>query len=240
LAPQFTRIERIEWIGMDEKIRLALVDDHTLFREGLARLLESEMELQLVGHFSSTAEALASDLTSVHVVLLDYDLGETRGMDFLRECRELGFTGKILMVTAGMSDVDAVQVLRNGASGIFLKHNPPTSLIAAIHRVAAGEPWLDATSFDSLVGAASNKAKPQTSSTLNSREQAVLKGVFEGLTNKEIASRLEISESYVKAVLRQLFAKTGVRTRSQLVRVAIEKQIEYAGAMDPAPLRRVV
>ncbi len=225
---------------MDAKIRLVLVDDHTLFREGLARLLESEMELQLVGHFSSTAEALASDLTSVHVVLLDYDLGETRGLHFIRECRDLGFTGKILMVTAGMSDADAVQVLQDGASGIFLKHNPPTSLIAAIHRVAVGEPWLDATSFDSLVGAASSKAKPQTSSALSPREHTVLKGVFEGLTNKEIAGRLEISESYVKAVLQQLFAKTGVRTRSQLVRVAIEKQIEYAGPLNRNPVRRLV
>ena len=61
----------------------------------------------------------------------------------------------------------------------------------------------------------------------------MLKGVFEGLTNKEIAARLAISESYVKAVLQQLFAKTGVRTRSQLVRVALERHIEYGGILDP-------
>jgi two-component system, NarL family, nitrate/nitrite response regulator NarL len=214
------------------KIRLMLVDDHTLFREGLARLLEAESGLQLVGHFSSTSEALAAaELNSVQVILLDFDLGETRGLHFLREARVKGFGGKILMVTAGMSDVDALQALQNGASGIFLKHNPPTSLITAIYRVAAGEPWLDSSSLDSLVGAASNKIK-QPSSTLNQREQAVLKGVFEGLTNKEIAVQIDISESYVKAVLQQLFAKTGVRSRSQLVRVALEKHIEYGGALD--------
>jgi DNA-binding NarL/FixJ family response regulator len=213
--------------SMDETIRLLLVDDHTLFREGLARLLEAESGLRLEGHFASTAEALAStSLNSTDVVLLDFDLGETRGLHFIQEARDLGFTGKILMVTAGMSDADALQVLQSGASGIFLKHNPPTSLVAAIYRVAAGEPWLDSRSFDSLVGAASHNAKPPASSALGKREQAVLKGVFEGLTNKEIAGQLEISESYVKAVLQQLFAKTGVRTRSQLVRVALEKRIE--------------
>ncbi len=218
------------------KIRLMLVDDHTLFREGLARLLEAESGLQLVGNFSSTTEALAAtELNSVHVVLLDFDLGETRGLLFLRQARDRGFTGKILMVTAGMSDVDALQALHSGVSGIFLKHNPPTSLITAIYRVAAGEPWLDSTSLDSLVGAASNRLKPQASSTLSQREQAVLKGVFEGLTNKEIAAQLDISESYVKAVLQQLFGKTGVRTRSQLVRVALEKHIEYGGALDVDP-----
>jgi len=218
---------------MGSKIRLLLIDDHTLFREGLARLLEAESGLELVGHFSSVAEALAAaQLNSVHVVLLDFDLGENQGTQFIRQSRQLGFTGKILMVTAGMSDVDTLLALEGGASGVFLKHNPPANLIAAIYRVATGEPWLDSRSFDSLVGAASNKIKPQATSTLNKREQSVLKGVFEGLTNKEIAAKLDISESYVKAVLQQLFAKTGVRTRSQLVRVALEKHIEYGGTLD--------
>src|SRR5277367_2077240 len=224
---------------MRNKIRLLLIDDHTLFREGLARLLEAETGLELVGHFSSVAEALAAtEFDSVHVVLLDFDLGEKRGLSFFRESRELGFEGKILMVTAGMSDGDALLALHGGASGIFLKHNPPGDLIAAIRRVAGGEPWLDANSFDSLLGAASNKVKPQPNAMLSKREQAVLKGVFEGLTNKEIAGELDISESYVKAVLQQLFAKTGVRTRSQLVRVALEKHIEYGGALATETQRR--
>ncbi len=215
---------------MDAKIRLILVDDHTLFREGLARLLEAESGLQLMGHYSSVDEALAAvRRDSVDLVLLDFDLGERQGMHFLREARSMGFEGRVLMVTAGMSDADAVQVMQSGASGIFLKHNAPNSLIDAIRRVATGEPWLDSTSLDSLVGAASSKSKPQTSASLNKRERDVLKGVFEGLTNKEIGAQLEISESYVKAVLQQLFAKTGVRTRSQLVRVALEKHLDERG-----------
>lgn len=204
-----------------------LVDDHTLFREGLARLLEAENGLQLMGHFSSADEALAAiRLDSVDVVLLDFDLGESQGLHFLHEARGMGFTGKVLMVTAGMSDADALQVMQSGASGIFLKHNAPNSLIDAIRRVAAGDPWLDSAGLDSLVGAASGKSKPKTSASLNKREREVLTGVFEGLTNKEIGAHLEISESYVKAVLQQLFAKTGVRTRSRLVRVALEKHLE--------------
>jgi len=212
---------------MDAKIRLLLVDDHTLFREGLARLLEAESGLQLMGHYSSANEALAAiNLDSVDVVLLDFDLGETQGLQFLREVRSVGFRGRVLMVTAGMSDADALQVMQNGASGIFLKHNAPNSLIDAIRRVAAGEPWLDSASLESLFGARSSKSKPPASASLNKREREVLKGVFEGLTNKEIGAQLAISESYVKAVMQQLFGKTGVRTRSQLVRVALEKHLE--------------
>jgi DNA-binding NarL/FixJ family response regulator len=212
---------------MEQKIRLLLVDDHTLFREGLARLLEAESGLELVGNFSSTDEALnALNRDSVHVVLLDFDLGEKNGLNFYREFRARGFKGKVLMVTAGMSDADTFQALKDGASGIFLKHNPPADLVTAIRRVARGETLLDSSSVQSLVGATSAKTKTQSVPALNNREEAVLQGVFEGLTNKEIAAHLDISESYVKAVLQQLFAKTGVRTRSQLVRVALEKRLE--------------
>jgi DNA-binding NarL/FixJ family response regulator len=226
---------------MEQKVRLLLIDDHTLFREGLARLLEAEEGLEVVGHFSSTGEAInAAELNSVHVVLLDFDLGEEQGLQFIRESHDRGFQGKILMVTAGMSDADSLAALESGAAGIFLKHNPPANLITAIYRVAGGELWLDTSSLDILLNAASNKAKPKTALKLSHREQAALKGVFEGLTNKEIAAELAISESYVKAVLQQLFAKTGVRTRSQLVRVALEKRIEYSGALNLELQRKVV
>lgn len=212
---------------MDEKIRLLLVDDHTLFREGLARLLEAETGLELVGNYSSAKEALkALERHSVDVVLLDFDLGENNGLQFLRSFQEREFEGRILLVTAGLSDADTHQVLRDGAAGIFLKHNPPADLINAIFRVARGETWIDSGSLNYLVGSTPKQAKPQNVPAISKREQAVLKGIFEGLTNKEIAVRLNISESYVKALLQQLFAKTGVRTRSQLVRVALERHIE--------------
>jgi DNA-binding NarL/FixJ family response regulator len=212
---------------MEQKIRLLLVDDHTLFREGLARLLEAETGLELVGKFSSADEALkALEHDAVHVVLLDFELGEKNGLHFFRAFHEKGFQGRILMVTGGLSDADTFRVLNEGASGIFLKHNPPADLITAIRRVARGETWIDSSSLTSLVGTATTTLKTRSTPTLNTREQEVLRGVFEGLTNKEIAAHLGISESYVKAVLQQLFAKSGVRTRSQLVRVALERRIE--------------
>jgi DNA-binding NarL/FixJ family response regulator len=212
---------------MDEKIRLLLVDDHTLFREGLARLLEAEDGLALMGSASSAEEAFeVLRKNPVDVVLLDFELGARNGLHFFREFRARELPGRILMVTAGMSGADTVQALKTGAAGVFLKHNPPADLITAIRRVARGETWLDSSSLNSLVGSMPAKEKAQGVPTLNDREQAVLKCVFEGMTNKEIAVYLDISESYVKAVLQQLFAKTGVRTRSRLVRVALERHIE--------------
>ncbi|WP_446744457.1 response regulator [Silvibacterium acidisoli] len=212
---------------MDEKVRLLLVDDHTLFREGLARLLEAEYGLELIGSCASPEEAFTIlEARGVDVVLLDFDLGTKNGLHFFREFEMRKYPGRILMVTAGMRDADTVSALKNGVAGIFLKHNPPADLITAIRRVARGETWLDSNTMRALVAGSAEEERSRKADSLNDREQAVLKGVFEGLTNKEIGARLNISESYVKALLQQLFEKTGVRTRSQLVRVALERNLQ--------------
>jgi DNA-binding NarL/FixJ family response regulator len=202
-----------------------LVDDHSLFRESLSRLLQAEPDLRIVGDCATVREALAVlDREQVDVVLLDYDLGEEQGAQFLESTKGRGFEGRVLMVTAGMNDAGTLRALESGASGIFLKHSPPSQLIEAIYRVVKGETWLDSKAVRSLVAGASGRSEEQRSSQpLTTRERAVLKGVFEGLANKEIAANLQISEGSVKAVMQQLFDKTGVRTRSQLVRIALER-----------------
>jgi DNA-binding NarL/FixJ family response regulator len=210
---------------MSSQIQILLVDDHGLFRESLSRLLQTESDFHIVGNCASATEALAlPHLEDIDVVLLDYDLGHEQGTQFLERARKSGFPGRILMVTAGMSDGVMLRALESGCSGIFLKHSPPSRLVEAIRKVVAGEVWLDPAVTRSIIAAATgNAAAPNRAQGLTQREQAVLKGVFEGLTNKEIGARLSISESSVKAVLQQLFEKTGVRTRSQLVRIALEK-----------------
>jgi DNA-binding NarL/FixJ family response regulator len=208
---------------MEQQIRILLVDDHSLFRESLSRLLEAEPDFQIAATCATAAEALEK-LDRVDVVLLDYDLGDEQGSAFLEEAKRRGFPGRILMVTAGMSDAGTLRSFESGASGIFLKHSPPAQLVEAIHKVMAGDMWLDPRAVRSLVAGVGERSEEQRIvQSLNPRERSVLKAVFEGLTNKEIAGNLQISESSVKAVLQQLFDKTGVRTRSQLVRIAIEQ-----------------
>jgi DNA-binding NarL/FixJ family response regulator len=213
---------------MAQEIRILLVDDHSLFRDSLSRLLQTEADFRMVGSCATMAEALtviASEKPDI--VLLDYDLGEEQGTVALDEIRKNGFKGRVLMVTAGMSDAATVRVLESGSEGIFLKHSSPAQLVEAIRRMVAGEPWLDPRAMRSLIAGATGKSDEQRSSqVLTSRERFVLHGVFEGLTNKEIAAQLQVSEGSVKAVMQQLFDKTGVRTRSQLVRIALEKRAE--------------
>jgi two-component system, NarL family, nitrate/nitrite response regulator NarL len=204
------------------------VDDHGLFRESLSRLLQAEPDFQIAATCASATEALAIiDRERIDVVLLDYDLGEEQGSLFLESAKKRDFSGRVLMVTAGMSDTGTLRAIESGASGIFLKHSPPAQLVEAIYKIMSGEMWLDSRAVRSLVAGASGKSEEQrTSQPLTERERAVLKGVFEGLTNKEIAAQLATSEGTIKAAMQQLFDKTGVRTRSQLVRIALERLTE--------------
>lgn len=213
---------------MSQEVRILLVDDHTLFRDSLSRLLQTEPGFSIVGSCATAAEALPLIAAQrPDIVLLDYDLGEEQGSVALEEIRRHGYKGRVLMVTAGMSDAATVRVLESGSEGIFLKHSSPAQLVEAIRRMVAGEPWLDPRAMRSLISGATRKSEEQRSSqTLTARERFVLQGVFEGLTNKEIAAQLQVSEGSVKAVMQQLFDKTGVRTRSQLVRIALEKRAE--------------
>ncbi len=209
-----------------EPIRLLLLDDHVLFRESLSRLLGSESDFVMAGHCGTAREALEIMAhEKIDVVLLDFDLGEEQGGQFIAQAREAGYAGKILMVTAGMSATESSAALRMGASGIFLKHNSPGSLAQAIRLVAGGEMWVDQRVIQMLADVIPQRQEPTFRKLLTEREQEVLRGLFEGLTNKEIAAHLAVSESAVKATLQQLFQKTGVRTRSQLVRIALESSL---------------
>ncbi len=199
------------------KCRILIVDDHTLFRESVSRLFESDPDYGVVAHCGSIGEALQIvSTTAIDLVLLDFDLGPEKATEFFKKTKDTGFRGKVLIVTAGISEHEATELIRLGISGIFMKHRSAAALAQSVRQIMAGNVWFEQQHLTSALGAVPK-------SRINSRERDVMRFILEGLTNKEIANRLEISESAVKATLQQLFDKTGVRTRSQLVRVALDR-----------------
>lgn len=202
-----------------QTIRVLLVDDHALFRESVSGVLATEQNLE-IEHCGSIKEALQL-LSQRHfdLVLLDHDLGSERASQFLPAARQEGYEGKVLVVTAWVSDTEARRLMRQGVSGIFLKEQPLSELCRSIRTVASGGTWMQGPQTQERMGEAEASSQP----VFNDRQRQVLRFVVEGLSNKEIAWRLQISESYVKAILQSLFHKTGVRTRGQLVRVAFEQ-----------------
>jgi two-component system nitrate/nitrite response regulator NarL len=206
-----------------DAVRILLIDDHAMFRDGLARVLDKEADFTVTEQVGSATEGLAIlEASRANLVLLDVDLGAERALDFVRGARGAGFEGQILIVTAGMSDQEAVQLVQSGVSGIVHKHHSTDVLCGAIRQIAGGEVFMEQAYLSSLFRAVDRTRTPKRA-TLTDRDRTVLRGILQGLTNREIAGKLEVSEGAVKASVRHVCEKLGVRTRSQLVKVALEQ-----------------
>jgi len=211
---------------MSQEIRILLLHDQSLCGEGLGRLLGDEPGLSVVSSCGSPGEALAAlQREPADVVLVDCDSDNDRGLGFVDELKGLGFDGRVLMLTASMHGGAVLRALQKGTSGIFMRQSPLSELVKAIHTVVNGELWLDPEAMQAMVEAGRSGGQ-RTSQPLSVRERSVLNAVVEGLTNYQIAVKLQIPESSVKYVIRRLFEKAGVKTRSQLVRIALEKHAQ--------------
>jgi two-component system, NarL family, nitrate/nitrite response regulator NarL len=211
------------------RIRLILLDGEVLFRSSLARLLALEPGLEVVAECANAADALAIMAHSpVDVVLLDLEHA-TDDEGFIQEARHAGYAGRFLIVAGSADARHAALAIRLGASGIFLKSEAPDRLVQALQVVANGAVWFDHRVIqllaDQSIAALPGLDSGSAAQPLTERERKVLKGIIGGLTNRKIGDNLGLSEGAVKASVQQLFHKTGVRTRSQLVRAALEGSI---------------
>ncbi len=203
-------------------LHLILVEDHEMVREGIARTLDKEPDLKVVGQCASSAQALLLLQGPVDMILLDVDLGEERALAFVDAARKQNFEGRILVVTAGISGTEAVRLLQAGVSGIVHKRHSGKALCEAIRKVAAGETYLEEKYLPSLVRSV-DRSRPTVIPKLTERDRALLRHILAGLTNREIGAQLQISEGAVKASLRLLFDKVNVKSRTQLVKIALEQ-----------------
>jgi two-component system nitrate/nitrite response regulator NarL len=200
------------------RIRLVLLDDHVLFRESLARLLGAHDAFELVAEFTTSSEALKSLKSSgVDVILVDIGIAK----EFISRAKKARFSGRFLAIAREVDAKDSVVVLRSGASGIFLDSDSAAWLIQAIRLVANGEGWVDHKVMQ-LIAARYSAKEDRWFDRLTEREHTVLQGVIEGLSNRKIGVRVGMSESRIKTTLQRLYTKASVRTRSQLVRTALE------------------
>jgi DNA-binding NarL/FixJ family response regulator len=211
----------------ESKIRLILLVNHGLFRTSLARLLSSEAGFEVVGECGTCVEALEIlSAAPIDVVVLDFNLGVKRADDFIRAAQAAGYQGRFLVVAETVDVESSASALRLGVSGIFLVSEAAGRLVQAIRVVATGAVWVDHRVIRLLAEKCLNKssrhANHELGAMLKDQEQKVLLGILDGLTSKRIASRMGITEVCVKDIVQVLFAKAGVRKRSQLVRVALE------------------
>lgn len=191
-------------------IRLAIVDDHPVVREGLVAALERREDFAVVGAFGSAEELLASRIEA-DVVLLDLELPGMSGVDAVPR-----IAANVLVLTAYANDEQLDAVLRGGARGYLLKGAAIEEIERAIRTVARGETYLDPR-------VASRVVALSRAPRLSPREREVLRLVAAGRTNKEIAKELGVTERTVKFHVTAIFNKLGAENRAQAVTIAHER-----------------
>ena len=212
-----------------EPIRVVVVDDHMLYRRGLEMVLGTEDDLLIVGEAANGVDAVETvAATRPEVVLMDIRMPGGDGIDACRRIRDLGLGARVIMITTSEDEQDLVAALRAGAKGYLLKDAPAEQIIDGIRAVCAGEsllsPALTSTllaEFSALVGGETHEdPRPP----LTEREREVLGVLGEGLTNKEIAARLFISENTVKNHVHNLLEKLGLHSRTEAALFAVRRE----------------
>lgn len=203
-------------------IRILIVDDHAVVRAGLRMLIDQDPEMKVIGVAGNRAEALAAAASEQpNIIILDIVLGDEDGLTFLPELREVARNARVLVLTGLRSSESQRQAMRSGAMGVVLKEHAAEVLIKAIKKVHDGEVWLDRLTMGNVLQeiAEEKHGDPEKDkiASLTEREREVVTLVGEGLKNKQIATRLFISETTVTHHLSSVFSKLEVSDRLELI-----------------------
>ena len=208
------------------RIRLLIVDDHPVVRDGLRGMLAGTPDLDVVGEASDGAEALAVvDDLRPDVILMDLRMPGLGGAPAIRELAERGSSAKVLVLTTYDSDADVVPALEAGATGYLLKDTPRDELVRAIRAAAQGDAVLAPSVASRLVSQLREPARD----SLSDRELEVLGLIAKGETNRGAAARLFISEATVKTHLLHIYEKLDVNDRAAAVAAAYERGLLTPG-----------
>jgi len=218
------------------KCRIVIVDDHTLFREGLRTILEMEEDIEVVAD-AENAEDIVELVwqTKPDVLLLDIRMPQGSGLDAVPAVLRISPRTQVLVLTASDEKEEHVRAFRLGAKGVVLKDSARQTLMQAIHTVRAGQVWVDARMTGTLVeelaqlGPDSAAASTRDENGLTEREREIVRLVATGQKNREVGATLSISERTVKTHLTNIFQKLGVRDRVGLVMYALRHGL--AGAV---------
>ncbi|MET1007454.1 MAG: response regulator transcription factor [Propionibacteriaceae bacterium] len=204
----------------DSEIRIVIVDDHPVVRDGLRGMFTGEEGFTVVGEAGNGAEAVVlAERLSPDVVLMDLRMPVLDGVQAIRQLAERGSTTRVLVLTTYDTDSDVLPAIEAGATGYLLKDAPRNEMMRAVRSAARGEAVLAPSVARRLMG----QVRAPARESLSQRELEVLALISRGSTNREAASRLLITEATVKTHLVHIYTKLGVPDRAAAVRAALEQ-----------------
>jgi DNA-binding NarL/FixJ family response regulator len=209
---------------MGEVIRVLVVDDHAVVRQGLRTFLELQDDIEVVGEAAdgASAAALAAELVP-DVVLMDLQMPGSGGVDGIRLMRAAGLTARVLVLTSFTDDGKVLPAIRAGAAGYLLKDVDPQALAQGIRSVHSGQVLLNADIAARLLTTPAPAAG--RAETLTERERDVLREIARGQSNREIARALVVSEKTVKTHVSSILAKLGLQDRTQAALYAVQHDL---------------
>jgi DNA-binding NarL/FixJ family response regulator len=209
-----------------DAIRVLIVDDHSVVREGLRAFLELQDGLEVVGEAADGEEAIeAASRLRPDVILMDLVMPQLGGVAAMRRLREEAPDARVIVLTSFLDDDKLLPALRAGAAGYLLKNAEPQELARAVRVAHAGEALLDPVVAARLVETLAAEDGQEPLDRLTPREREVLVLIGRGFSNKRIANELELSEKTVKTHVGHVLAKLGVTDRTQAAVVAVRAGI---------------
>ncbi len=207
-------------------IRLMLVDDHAVLRDGLRNIISLVDDIEVVGEAISGDDALLQvEKCKPDMILMDINMPMKNGVEVTGILKKKYPHIKILVLTMHSHEEYFMSAIREGADGYLLKDAPSDQVVEAIRTVARGESVIHPSMTRKLLAFHQQKQTEQEDTTLTEREKEVLLCLVEGLSNKEIADRLFISDKTVKIHVSKIFKKLNVKSRSQVVIHAVQHQL---------------
>jgi DNA-binding NarL/FixJ family response regulator len=212
------------------RIRVLLVDDHTVVRQGLRRILETDDEIEIVGEAGDGRSAVELvQRTQPHVVVMDIALPELNGIEATRQVMKRGGNARVLILTMHADDVCVRQSLKAGARGYLLKDSEDLDLLRAVKAIGRGgsffSPAVSKVLLEGYLGEGGGAGVEDTLSLLTDREREVLQLIAEGKTNKEIATLLSVSINTIETHRKHIMEKLDLHNTAEIVRFAVRKKI---------------
>ncbi len=218
-----------------DSLRILLVDDHLLFRKGLARLLDAQPDFEVVGEAADGLEAV-EQTRALHpdLVLMDIRMPDCDGLEATRRIKAQMPEVRVVMLTVSDDEQDLTTAVRYGADGYLLKDLLPETLFQQLRGLVVGEAPISRAMTGKLLRQLTRQgrpaARPAATAVLSARECEVLALVVNGYSNREIAEDLGIARNTVKNHLRSILAKLGVRNRAQAAAYAVSHGLVYLPA----------
>jgi DNA-binding NarL/FixJ family response regulator len=213
---------------MKQKVKIAIVDDHGLFRFGISAILKNEPSFEVIGEYSQSV-AMMEDIkvNTPHLIITDLSLEKESGIELIKKIKSLYPQVKVLVMSMHKDEFHISNAVENGCDGYLNKDDTPEEVVTAVKALINDEKYYSKDVSNILMNRIYNNPRHSTQPFLTQKEKEVIHHLMKGLSSKEIASEMKISSRTVEAHRYNILNKFGLRSATELVKLVAEQKIQF-------------